>query len=89
VERLAEALSEDGYSAEAAEATAPDGRTVLTLRQGHCVIADVAREHPELCQYETAMFEQLLGTTTTRTQTIAGGAGECICHIERPGDDAT
>jgi hypothetical protein len=29
----------------------------------------------------TALFQQLVGGKLSRRQTIAGGAGECVCHI--------
>lgn len=78
---LAELLSLDGFASEAAEVDGPDGRPVIELRQRHCTVKDVAAEHPELCAYEAALFQQLVGGTLSRRQTIADGAGECICHI--------
>lgn len=89
VERLAEVLSEDGYLADARQRTAPDGSTVTELTQGHCAIKDAAEAHPELCAYETAMFQQLLGGNVTRRQTIAAGGNACVCEITAAdgGDD--
>lgn len=91
VERLAQVLSEDGYFAEARQGTAPDGSAVTELTQGHCAIKDAAEAHPELCAYETAMFQQLLGGNVTRRQTIAAGGNACVCEIaaaEHDGGDA-
>jgi predicted ArsR family transcriptional regulator len=79
--RLAELLSEDGFASRVDEVVTPEGRTVLQLRQGHCTIGDVAAAHPEVCAYEAALFQRLLGGRLSRRQTIAGGAGECICTI--------
>jgi len=81
---LARLLSDDGFLAEVQPVTAPDGATVLQLKQGHCAVKDVAKAHPELCAYEAALFQKILGTKISRRQTIAGGAGECICHISEP-----
>jgi predicted ArsR family transcriptional regulator len=81
VERLADVLSEDGFASSAAVVTTPHGATVLELRQEHCAIRAVAEEHPELCAYEASTFKNLLGAKLSRRQTIAGGAGACICHI--------
>lgn len=55
----------------------------LQLVQHHCVIEDVAREHPEICNYEAAAFSRALGTdvTLSRTTTIAAGAPACICTV--------
>jgi predicted ArsR family transcriptional regulator len=79
--RLAELLSEDGFLSQAVERPAPDGRAMLTLTQGHCAIKEVAQRHPEVCAFEAALFQRLLGSKLSRRQTIAGGAGECVCHI--------
>ena len=60
----------------------PEGATMLELRQEHCAIADVARDHPELCAYEAAMFQRVLGASVSRRETIAGGANACVCTIK-------
>lgn len=79
--RLAKLLTEDGFLSEVTTIETPEGATILQLRQGHCAVKDVASAHPELCAYEAALFKRLLGRKLSRRQTIAGGAGECICHI--------
>lgn len=84
--RLAELLSEDGFLAASTPVTAPDGATVLQLSQGHCAITDVAAAHPEICAYEAALFRDLLGGKLSRRQTIAGGAGMCVCTVQPRGD---
>lgn len=81
-ERLASALSDDGFLAEVVEVAGDDEHRVLELRQGHCAVRDVAEEHPELCAYEAALFRDVLGAKVSRRQTIAGGASACVCHIE-------
>ena len=78
---LAEALSAEGFSSSVEAVTAPDGATVLQLTQGHCAIADVAKEHPELCAFEASVFKDLLGARLSRRDTIAAGASSCVCHI--------
>ncbi|MGH8930320.1 MAG: helix-turn-helix transcriptional regulator [Egibacteraceae bacterium] len=80
-ERLARLLTEDGFLSDVEAVTTPEGATVLQLKQGHCTVREVAQSHPEICAYEAALFKRLLGTKVSRRQTIAGGAGECICHI--------
>lgn len=81
VERLAEVLSEDGFASSVQTITAPDGATVLELRQEHCAIKAVAEQHPELCAYEASTFKNLIGAKLSRRQTIAGGADACVCSI--------
>lgn len=55
----------------------------LQLVQHHCVIEDVAREYPEICNYEAAAFSRALGTdvTLSRSTTIAAGAPACVCTV--------
>jgi predicted ArsR family transcriptional regulator len=80
-EALAGALTVEGFDSSVQTVTAPDGATLLQLKQGHCAIADVAREHPELCAFEASLFKVLLGARLSRRQTIAGGADACVCTI--------
>ena len=76
VRRLAELLNDDGFIAEV-EADA-DG---YALTQKHCAIKDAAAAHPQLCAFEAALFRDVLDARVTRRETIAGGAGACVCHI--------
>lgn len=79
IAQLADALSADGYRAEAV----PDGDGFV-LRQTHCAIEDVAREQPLLCAHEAAAFGRLLGegVRVTRRETLAKGDGACVCHVQ-------
>lgn len=51
------------------------------LCQNHCPIAHVAAEFPELCEAETEMFSELLGTHVQRLATIGRGDGVCTTFI--------
>lgn len=82
VETLAELLNEDGFLAEVAEVDDGEGRTQLQLRQGHCAIREIAEQHPEVCAYEAALFQRLLGTGLSRRETIANGSTQCVCNIQ-------
>jgi predicted ArsR family transcriptional regulator len=79
LEQLAGALSEAGYEAS----VGPDGEG-FTLKQHHCAIEDVAREHPELCAYEAASFSKVLGgeVTVSRRETLASGSDACVCCVQ-------
>jgi len=87
VRRLAEALTSAGFVADVVQAA--DGPALrgelptLQLVQHHCVIAEVAREHPEICTYEAAAFSRALGTDVqlSRHTTIADGAPACVCTV--------
>jgi DeoR family transcriptional regulator, suf operon transcriptional repressor len=78
LEQLATRLSDAGFAASIEPA---DGG--FRLVQNHCAIADVAREHPEVCAYEAAAFSKVLGrdVTLSRRDTLATGAGACVCTV--------
>jgi predicted ArsR family transcriptional regulator len=77
-EALAKALSADGYAATAR--SAPVGEQ---LCQHHCPVAHVAEQFPQLCEVETEIFSQLLGTHVQRLATIAHGDGVCTTFVPR------
>ncbi|WP_107054640.1 helix-turn-helix domain-containing protein [Streptomyces sp. NRRL S-350] len=86
-EALAQALSADGYAATvrrvpAAAAKAPAG---AQLCQHHCPVAHIAEQFPQLCEAETEVFSQLLGTHVQRLATIAHGDGVCTTYVPAPG----
>lgn len=74
-ERLAAALSLDGYAATAAPGE---------VCQHHCPVQHVAEEFPQLCEAETEFFARLLGTPVRRLTTIAHGAPCCTAHVSTP-----
>ena len=78
-EALAEALSAEGYAANATT-IASGGQ----LCQHHCPVAHVAAEFPQLCDAETAVISRLIGTHVQRLATIAHGDGVCTTHIPTP-----
>jgi predicted ArsR family transcriptional regulator len=73
---LAAALSAQGYAATARRAGSGD-----QLCQHHCPVAHVAAEFPELCEAETTVFAELLGTHVQRLATIARGDAACTTHV--------
>ncbi|MEU3250367.1 ArsR family transcriptional regulator [Streptomyces sp. NPDC006997] len=77
-EALARALSADGYAATAR--SAPVGEQ---LCQHHCPVAHVAEKFPQLCEAETEIFAELLGTHVQRLATIAHGDGVCTTFIPK------
>ncbi|MEU6233700.1 HTH domain-containing protein [Kitasatospora sp. NPDC047058] len=86
-EALAQALSADGYAATvrrvpSAAAKAPAG---AQLCQHHCPVAHIAEQFPQLCEAETEVFSQLLGTHVQRLATIAHGDGVCTTYVPAPG----
>jgi len=79
-EALARALTADGYAATAR--SAPVGEQ---LCQHHCPVAHVAERFPQLCEAETEVFSQLLGTHVQRLATIAHGDGVCTTFVPAGG----
>ena len=76
--QLAEALTDIGSSATV-EAT-EEG---FVLRQHHCTVMDVAREHPELCRAEAEEFSRVIGddVLVSRGASRASGDGACECAV--------
>jgi predicted ArsR family transcriptional regulator len=75
-EALAVALTREGYAASTRKVGAGE-----QLCQHHCPVAHVAAEFPQLCEVETAVFAELLGTHVQRLATIARGDAACTTHI--------
>jgi predicted ArsR family transcriptional regulator len=78
-EALAEALTVEGYAANATT-IASGGQ----LCQHHCPVAHVAAEFPQLCDAETRVISRVIGTHVQRLATIAHGDGVCTTHIPAP-----
>jgi predicted ArsR family transcriptional regulator len=78
-EALASALTTEGYAASAST-IASGGQ----LCQHHCPVAHVAAEFPQLCEAETRVISNLVGTHVQRLATIAHGDGVCTTHIPDP-----
>ncbi|WP_194915956.1 helix-turn-helix transcriptional regulator [Catenulispora rubra] len=77
---LAKLLTEDGYAAGLRETgNAPAAGEQLC--QHHCPVAHVAEQFPQLCEAETEVFAELLGTHVQRLATIAHGDGVCTTFI--------
>lgn len=82
---LAEALTNDGFVASAADVTSrvplPGHLASVQLCQGHCPVQQLAAEFPVFCETETAVFSRLLGVDVRRLSTLAGGGHVCTTHI--------
>ncbi len=77
---LAAALTGEGYAASIASGPGGLGDQ---LCQHHCPVAHVAAEFSQLCEAETELFADLLGTHVQRLATIAAGAHVCTTAIPR------
>ncbi|GAA3874709.1 transcriptional regulator [Streptomyces sedi] len=75
---LADALSRDGYAAAARGVASPSGEQ---LCQHHCPVAHAAASYPQLCDAETEVFSELLGSHVQRLATIAHGDGVCTTFV--------
>jgi predicted ArsR family transcriptional regulator len=85
LEQLASALSEAGF-----DATVDQVGDRYVLRQDHCAIYEVARDHPEMCAFEAATFSRVLGSDVrlSRRETRAGGGSACVCCVSPRSADA-
>ncbi|OLR94073.1 transcriptional regulator [Actinokineospora bangkokensis] len=81
---LATALTREGYAASTRSVGVGE-----QLCQHHCPVAHVAAEFPQLCEVETAVFADLLGTHVQRLATIAGGGAACTTHVPKVPEQAT
>ncbi len=76
VEGIADALTSAGFSANTRQVG-----NGIQICQHHCPVAHVAEDFPELCEAETAVFTELLGTHVQRLATIANGDCACTTHV--------
>ncbi|WP_316245453.1 metalloregulator ArsR/SmtB family transcription factor [Gordonia sp. OPL2] len=76
VNDIADALTSAGFAANTREVG-----TGMQICQHHCPVAHVAAEFPQLCEAETAVFTELLGTHVQRLATIANGDCACTTHV--------
>ncbi len=76
VEEIADALTSAGYATNTRQVG-----NGIQICQHHCPVAHVATEFPELCEAETAVFTELLGTHVQRLATIANGDCACTTHV--------
>lgn len=85
VAQLADALSDAGF-----DATVDVAGDRFVLRQDHCAIFDVAKDHPEMCAFEAATFSKVLGrdVSLSRQQTRADGGSACVCCVTPRSADA-
>jgi len=81
---LAQALTDDGFAASTS--STPLGEQIC---QHHCPVAHVAEEFPQLCEAETEVFAELLGSHVQRLATIAHGDGVCTTHLPRAAQTIT
>ncbi|GAA1480737.1 transcriptional regulator [Gordonia sinesedis] len=73
---IADALTGAGYATNTRAVGAG-----VQICQHHCPVAHVATAFPELCEAETAVFTELLGTHVQRLATIANGDCACTTHV--------
>jgi predicted ArsR family transcriptional regulator len=76
VAELARLREEEGYLTSVER----DG-DVLTLREYHCPIRDVAERYPAVCRCEQELFRELLGGTIEFAASLREGAPACLYRI--------
>lgn len=78
-EELVRILTDQGYAAS----VEPGPGGAVQMCQHHCPVGHVAEEFPQLCDAETAVFSELLGTHVMRLATIARGDAVCTTLIPK------
>lgn len=73
---LAEAFDRHGYAATVARAGSG-----IQICQHHCPVAEVAADHPELCEAEHEIISSLVGLHVQPLASIAEGHGICTTNI--------
>jgi predicted ArsR family transcriptional regulator len=76
---LARLLTAEGFAASVDEV--PGTAIGIQICQHDCPVAQVATEFPELCDAESRMFAEVLGTHVQRLATLAHGDGVCTTHM--------
>jgi predicted ArsR family transcriptional regulator len=81
---LAEIRESEGYLCDSEPAPASDAKGGLRLVEHHCPLSDLARQHPEVCEYELELFKRVLGEPRLRRVCHIGSGGHA-CVYESPG----
>jgi predicted ArsR family transcriptional regulator len=81
---LAEIRESEGYLCDSEPAPTSEAKGGLRLVEHHCPLADLARQHPEVCKYELELFRRVLGEPELRRIDHMGSGGHA-CVYELPG----
>ena len=73
VGKLAEIMGELGYNARAAAAS----DKAAVIEADNCVFHDLARKHPEVCQFDLALLSGYTGNHVELTECMARGGHVC------------
>ena len=83
VKELARIRDEEGYMARFDE---NEDNYVLT--EHNCPIAVIAQEYPHVCEIETALFRQSLGTKVVRVEHLMQGSHKCCYRIPKASEES-
>ncbi len=81
---LAEIRESEGYLCDSEPAPSSEAKGGLRLVEHHCPLSDLARQHPEVCEYELELFKRVLGEPDLRRVDHIGSGGHA-CVYELPG----
>jgi predicted ArsR family transcriptional regulator len=81
---LAEIRDSEGYLCDPESAPGSQAKGGLRLVEHHCPLADLARQHPEVCRHELELFRRVLGEPGLRRVDHIGSGGHA-CVYELPG----
>lgn len=81
---LAEIRESEGYLCNSESAPTSEAKGGVRLVEHHCPLSDLARQHPEVCEYELELFRRVLGEPDLRRVCHIGSGGHA-CVYEAPG----
>jgi predicted ArsR family transcriptional regulator len=68
----------EGYLCSLEQAPTAEVKGGWRLVEHHCPVADVAKQHPDMCRYELELFKRVLGEPNlTRLEHIRSGGSAC------------
>jgi predicted ArsR family transcriptional regulator len=75
---LAEIRDAEGYLCGLEQVSIAEAKGGWRLVEHHCPVADVAKQHPDMCRYELELFKRVLGEPDlTRLEHIRSGGSAC------------
>lgn len=83
---LAEIRDAEGYLCSSEPAPRSEARGGVRLVEHHCPLAELAHQHPEVCDYELELFRLVLGEPELRRVEHIRSGGHA-CAYELPGKD--
>lgn len=84
LERLAAIRDSEGYLCSVESTSAADVRGGIRLVEHHCPLGPIAKQHPQICDSELALFRSVLREPDIkRTGHIRNGGHACVYEVSK------